>query len=157
MFSELVVVFDVQSKKLNAIAQKLQTKGKRLFGLCVEAQKHRDIARASMYANEIAELRQFYRIVQRSQCGLEQAKEGLRIAGESRHPISGLGQVVEVLRQIENELGKIIPEIANHLAEIVERLEILLVEVKRIESSTPEEPSLWQVLESQQDMHEAAA
>ncbi len=62
----------VQQNKLETAAMRMQQHDKEIFAKCVSSQMAHDVARASMYANECAEVRKMAKVTLQCQLALEQ-------------------------------------------------------------------------------------
>ncbi|MEM2530805.1 MAG: hypothetical protein QXL32_06830, partial [Candidatus Bathyarchaeia archaeon] len=61
----------IQSNRLESSAIRLMQRDKEFFAKVVQAQMQKDFARATMYANECAEIRKMAKVVLSSQLALE--------------------------------------------------------------------------------------
>jgi division protein CdvB (Snf7/Vps24/ESCRT-III family) len=134
--TEIITKLRVQSEKLNRTTQRLQARAKELFDLCVRAQTEKDTARASMYANEIAELRKMNRVILRSQHSLEKVIIRLETVKEFGDVMNVLGPAVNVVQQIQGDLSGVVPEVAGDLSKVDEMLDTLLVEAGTVTGET---------------------
>ncbi len=130
--------------KINEITQEYKLKEKELFNLCVCAQVNKDLPKAEMYANEIAELRSRNYKILRTQSSLEEAiitLENIEWFGNARKVLSS---VVRILKQIEEDLIGVLPEVVEDLVKVRKTLNAILDEV-RYTKTTGEQYSSWVV------------
>jgi division protein CdvB (Snf7/Vps24/ESCRT-III family) len=116
--------------KINEITQEYKLKEKELFNLCVCAQVNKDLPKAEMYANEIAELRSRNYKILRTQSSLEEAiitLENIEWFGNAREVLSS---VVRILKQIEEDLTGVLPEVVEDLVMVRKTLDAMLYEVR---------------------------
>ena len=118
----------MQVNRLDYILNKLQERDKMLFDKAVSAQMVRDNARATIYANEIAELRKIARTMLRAQLALEQVSLRLETIQELGDVLVAMAPVIGVVRDIKKQLMGVVPEIALELTEIDEELRRIVIE-----------------------------
>jgi len=134
--TEIIMRLKVQNEKLNRTTQKLQARAKGLFDQCVQAEANKDTDRATIYANEIAELRKMNRVILRSQHSLERVTIRLETVKEFGDVMGVLGPAVNIVQQIQGELTGVVPEVAGDLAKVDEMLDTLLVEAGTVTGET---------------------
>ena len=69
--NDIIIQLRVQSEKLRRTYQRLLARDRELFEACVAAEQELDRDRATIYANEIAQLRKMSRTILKSQISLE--------------------------------------------------------------------------------------
>ena len=128
--NDIIIQLRVQSEKLRRAYQRLIARDRELFEACVSAEQELDRDRATIYANEIAQLRKMSRTILKSQISLE--KVILRL-----ETIKDFGDVMNVLAPaIQVELSGIVPEVAHNLGVIDEMLEGVIVEAGSFTGAT---------------------
>jgi division protein CdvB (Snf7/Vps24/ESCRT-III family) len=127
-YLEIITALKIQSEKLNRTSQRLIGRGKELFEQCVRAQQEGDVGRATIYANEIAQLRKMSRIVVRSQLSLEKVILRLETVKEFGDVMHVLGPATAIIKQVQSDLSGIVPEVAQNLKHVDEILEGLIIE-----------------------------
>lgn len=127
-FLEILTELKMQSEKLNRTSQRLISRGKSLFEQCVAAQQEGDVGRATIYANEIAQLRKMSRVVVRSQLSLEKVILRLETVKEFGDVMYVLGPATTIVKQVQKDLSGIVPEVSNNLKHVDEILEGLIIE-----------------------------
>jgi len=127
-YLEIITALKIQSEKLNRTSQRLIGRGKELFEQCVRAQQEGDVGRATIYANEIAQLRKMSRIVVRSQLSLEKVILRLETVKEFGDVMHVLGPATTIIKQVQSDLSGIVPEVAQNLKHVDEILEGLIIE-----------------------------
>ncbi|MCS7129034.1 MAG: hypothetical protein NZ919_00105, partial [Candidatus Caldarchaeum sp.] len=68
---EILTQLKIQNDKLKRTIDRLKHRGKELFEQCVRAEQEKDTARATIYANEIAQLRKMTRTLLASHMSLD--------------------------------------------------------------------------------------
>jgi len=112
----------LQSAKLGANASRLTGRDKQLFSKCVKAKMAKNTVRATIYANECAEIRKATRILIRSQLALEQVNLRLETVDDLGNVLLNMAPVVGVIQETRGSLTGIMPEIASELGEVNEML-----------------------------------
>jgi division protein CdvB (Snf7/Vps24/ESCRT-III family) len=130
--SEILMLLRIQSEKLNRTVQRLTERGKELFEGCVKASQEQDTARATVYANEIAQLRKMSRTLLRSQLSLEQVILRLETVKEFGDIGKILGPAANIVQQVQGELSGVVPEVAINLNRVGDMLDNLLTEVSSV-------------------------
>ena len=133
--SEILMLLRIQSEKLNRTVQRLTERGKELFEKCVKASQEQDTARATVYANEVAQLRKMSRTLLRSQLSLEQVILRLETVKEFGDIGKILGPAANIVQQVQGELSGVVPEVAINLSRVGDMLDNLLAEVSSVSGS----------------------
>ena len=126
--SEVLTSLRVQENKLKDISQRFSDRGRQLFEKCVQAQQEKDAYKASMYAEEVVQLKKMNGVVMRSQLSLRQVALRIETLQDFKDVGVVLGPIVTVVNQIRGDLAGVVPEVANGLAHVDEVLDTLIVE-----------------------------
>lgn len=126
--SDVIIQLRVQSEKLKRAYQRLIVRDRELFEACVTAEQELDRDRATIYANEIAQLRKMSRTILRSQISLEKVILRLETIKDFGDVMNALAPATRIIKQIQADLSGIVPEVAHNLEVIDEMLESLMVE-----------------------------
>jgi division protein CdvB (Snf7/Vps24/ESCRT-III family) len=118
----------VQQNKLESAATRMQQHDRDIFTKCVNSQMAHDTARASMYANECAEVRKMAKVTLQCQLALEQVTLRLETIEEFGDIATMMGPVASVVHSIKNQIAGVIPEVGFELSEIGEVLNSVVVE-----------------------------
>ncbi|MGP3668052.1 MAG: Snf7 family protein [Candidatus Bathyarchaeota archaeon] len=118
-----------QHEKLEQALTRMQNHDKELFEKCVKAELSRDHARATIYANECAEVRKMARIMILSQLALEKVMLRLETVKEFGETLKEIAPVSGVIHNIKGRLSGIIPEVSYELGAISEMLDGMVTEV----------------------------
>jgi division protein CdvB (Snf7/Vps24/ESCRT-III family) len=115
-------------RRLEVFLERLKQRDKELFERVVDALISKDVARATMYANEVAELRKVAKQLFMVQVALEQI--GLRIESirEIGEIVLYLGPVVSVVKEIRSAIRSVLPEIGIELGEVEDILHETVME-----------------------------
>jgi division protein CdvB (Snf7/Vps24/ESCRT-III family) len=109
---------DLQINKLDQASERFTQKDKALFAKLVDAYAKHDIARANVYANELAEVRKVEKLVMNARLALDQVQLRLRTVTEFGDMVSTLGPVIGVLRSVSTGLVGVFPEAERELGDI---------------------------------------
>jgi len=132
----------VQHNKLESAAMRMQQHDRDIFTKCVNAQMAHDVARASMYANECAEVRKMAKVTLQCQLALEQVSIRLETIEEFGDMARLMVPVASVVNSIKNQISGLIPEVGFELSEIGEVLNSVVTEAGETVGSPYEmEPS----------------
>ena len=114
--------------RLDVYISKLQERDRVLFERVVEAQMNKDTARATMYANEIAEIRKVTKQMLMTQIALEQVQLRLETVMEIGDVVTGLIPVLGVIRELKTAIKGVMPEMSLELTELEEDLNEVVIE-----------------------------
>ncbi|TMI25360.1 hypothetical protein E6H36_06730 [Candidatus Bathyarchaeota archaeon] len=134
--NQVIYKLRVNQNRLEGANLKTQQHDKSLFDKCVAAQMSKDNARATMYANEIAEIRKMAKVTLRSELALEQVILRLETIEEFGDVASLMGPVAGVVRSIKNQITGVIPQVGYELGEISETLSGVVMEVGEATGTT---------------------
>jgi len=118
----------VQQNKLETAAMRMQQHDREIFAKCVSSQMAHDVARASMYANECAEVRKMAKVTLQCQLALEQVSLRLETIEEFGDMARLMAPAASVVYSIKNQIPGVIPEVGFELNEIGEVLNSVVVE-----------------------------
>ena len=127
--NQVIYKLKVNQNRLEGANLKTQQHDKALFDKCVQAQVSKDSARATMYANEISEIRKMAKVTLRSELALEQVVLRLETIEEFGDVASLMGPVAGVVRSIKDQITGVIPQVGYELGEISETLNGVVLEV----------------------------
>ncbi|MDW8021523.1 MAG: Snf7 family protein [Nitrososphaerota archaeon] len=134
--NDILIHLRVQAEKLRRTYQKLLARDRELFEACVGAEQELDRDRATIYANEIAQLRKMSRTILKSQISLEKVILRLETIKDFGDVMNVLAPATRIVKQIQGELSGIVPEVAHNLGVIDEMLESLIVEAGSFTGAT---------------------
>ena len=136
------------------MAAKLQQRDQEMFQRCIGAQISKDFARATMYANECAEIRKMAKVVLSSQLALERVLVRLETIQEFGEVAALMKPVSEVVHSIKGQISGIMPEVSFELSQIGEVLDEIVMEAGEAGGS---EQSMAPSPEAEVILKEAAA
>ncbi len=109
---------ELQVHKLDQSSERFSQKDRALFTKIVDAYGKHDTAHASIYANELAEIRKMEKLVMNARLALDQVVLRMRTVTEFGDLVSTLGPCIGVLRSVNVGLCGVLPEAENELGEI---------------------------------------
>ena len=109
---------DLQIQKLDKAADRFNDRDKVIFQKIVNAYTKHDMARANVFANELAEIRKMERMIMHSRLALEQIVLRLSTVSELGDVVSTLAPAVNVLRSVKNGMGSVFPEAEREIGSI---------------------------------------
>ena len=122
--------------RLDATMAKLRDKDANLFNKIVSSVQKHDSARASIYANELAELRKTNRMVTQSRLALEQIMLRLNTITEMGDIVTILAPATSVVGSLRQSLTGLMPEAENGMGEISSMLSGILVDAGSVSGSS---------------------
>jgi division protein CdvB (Snf7/Vps24/ESCRT-III family) len=122
--------------KLDSAVIKLRDRDTFLFNKIVSSIQKRDTQRASMFANELAELRKMNKMVTQSKLALEQIVLRLNTVTELGEVVMTLAPATSVVRNLRQGLAGIMPEAEGEMSEISGLLSGILVEAGSVSGTS---------------------
>ncbi|MCX8191855.1 MAG: Snf7 family protein, partial [Nitrososphaerales archaeon] len=122
----------IQITKLEAVSSKLKDRDSKIFNKVVAAITKHDMAHASIYANELAELRKMHKIVTQAKLALEQIVLRLNTVQELGDIVVTLTPAMSVIKSVKAGLTSILPEAEREIGEISGLLSSVLVDAGQI-------------------------
>ena len=135
----------VQEGRLDQAYQRMQNHYNTVFKKCTNAVLVKDAPRASIYANECAEIRKMCQTILRSQFAIEQVQLRLETVEEFGDIVAEMSPVAGVIGSIRGHLTGIVPEVSYQLGEIGDSLNDLVMESGGATSMS------WNVISSGED------
>ena len=117
-----------QQNKLELASLRMQQRDKELFKKCVDAQIAKDNARASMYAEECAEIRKIAKVTLQCQLALERAMFRLEAVQEFGDIAFHMAPVAKVIHSLRTQISGVMPEVSYELGLVGETLNDMVVE-----------------------------
>lgn len=146
---------DLQVQRLDQASNRFNERDKAIFNRIVEAYSKHDSARASVLANELAEIRKMEQMIIHARLALEQITLRLRTVTELGDVAVTLLPVVGVIRDIKTGISSISPQAEKELGEIGNLLSGIVVDAGAVTGSTINFESANE--DSQKILEEAAA
>jgi len=118
--------------RLEVFIERMRERDRVLFERVVDALMIKDTARATMYANEVAELRKVVKQLLTVQIALEQVILRLETVQEIGDVMVALGPVVGIVKELRSALRGLLPEIGVELAEVEDMLKETVLEAGEV-------------------------
>ena len=118
----------MQVQKLEQANDRFSKRDTSIFARIVDAYTKHDMARANVFANELAEIRKMEKMIMHARLALEQIVLRLRTVSELGDVVSTLGPAVGVLRAVKSGMSNIFPEAERELGNIGDMLSGIIME-----------------------------
>lgn len=122
--------------KLDQTNNRLKDKDSTIFRNVVTAMKNHDMPHATVYANELAELRKMTKMVTQSKLALEQIAIRLNTVSELGDVVVTLTPAMGVIKDIQSGVLNVLPEAEHEISEISGLLSGLLVDAGQMGGHT---------------------
>ena len=122
----------LQLSKLEAVSGKLKDRDDSIFNKVVSSIQKHDMQHASVFANELAEVRKMNVMVTQSKLALEQIVMRFNTIQELGDIVVTLSPAMSIIKNVKTGLGNVLPESDNSLAEISSSLSSILVDAGQI-------------------------
>jgi len=132
----------VQQGRLEQAYQRMQKHYNGLFRRCTNSVLAKDSARASIYANECAEIRKMCQTMLRGQFAIEQVVLRLETIEEFGDIAVEMNPVANVINSIKGNLAGVVPEVSYRLGEIGTSMNDLVMDSGRVTATS------WNVITS---------
>lgn len=127
--SNSIYRLQVTLKKLEANNSRVEQRDNEFFKKCADAQVAGDTMRATMYANECAEIRKIARTMLHSQMAVEQVIMRLETIRDFGDVTLQMGPVVPIVQAVKGQLMRVLPDVSYELGTISETLNSMVMEV----------------------------
>ncbi|MGD0146256.1 MAG: hypothetical protein ABSB53_05320, partial [Nitrososphaerales archaeon] len=118
----------VQVAKLDSTSIKLRERDNSIFNRVVTSLQKHDTQHASVYANELAEIRKMNKMVTQAKLALEQIVLRLNTITELGDIVVTLSPAMAVMRSVKQGLAGVMPEAEGEIGEISGLLSSILVD-----------------------------
>ena len=118
----------VQVAKLDSTSNKLRERDNSMFGKVVASLQKHDTQHASVFANELAEIRKMNKMVTQAKLALEQIVLRLNTITELGDIVVTLTPAMAVIRNVKQGLVGVLPEAESEIGEISGLLSSILVD-----------------------------
>jgi len=119
---------EMQVQKLDQASDRFSQRDNSIFARIVDAYTKHDMARANVFANELAEIRKMEKMIMHARLALEQIMLRLRTVSELGDVVSTLGPAIGVLRTVKAGMVNIFPEAERELGQIGDMLSGIIME-----------------------------
>ena len=133
---DAVRAIQAQIAKLEAVSAKQKEKDATIFNKVVAAIQKHDTQHASVYANELAEIRKMNKTITSSKVALEQIALRLSTVTELGDLVVTLAPAMSVLRSVRSGIISVMPEAEREINEISGLLSSILVDAGTVSGTT---------------------
>jgi len=126
----------IQISKLEATSLKLKERDAAIFNKVVSAIQKHDMQHATVFANELAEIRKMNKMVTSAKLALEQIVLRLNTVQELGDIVVTLAPAMGVIRSIRSGLVSVLPEAENEISEISNLLGSILIDAGQLGAAT---------------------
>jgi len=119
---------ELQVQRLDQAGERFSERDKKIFARIVDAYTKHDMARANVFANELAEIRKMEEMIMHGRLALEQIVLRLRTVSELGDIVTTLAPAVGVLRSVKSGMSAIFPEAEKELGQIGNMLNGIMID-----------------------------
>jgi division protein CdvB (Snf7/Vps24/ESCRT-III family) len=119
---------ELQVQRLDQASERFSERDKKIFARIVEAYTKHDMARANVFANELAEIRKMEQMIMHGRLALEQIVLRLRTVSELGDIVTTLAPAVGVLSSVKSGMAAIFPEAERELGQIGNLLNGIIID-----------------------------
>jgi division protein CdvB (Snf7/Vps24/ESCRT-III family) len=121
----------MQVQRLDQINGRLNERQKVMFEKVVDAIKRHDQARASIYANEVSEIRKMAKLILQSRLALESIILRLGTVSDLGDIVSQLVPATSVISTVSKSIGTVTPEVGAEMGQIINLMSSIMVEASQ--------------------------
>ena len=133
---DAIRAIQTQVARLDSTSTKLKERDAAIFNKVVTAIQKHDTQHASVYANELAEVRKMNKMVTSSRLALEQIVLRLNTVSELGDIVVTLAPAMSVIRSVKSGIISVLPEAEREINEISGLLSSILVDAGQVSGST---------------------
>ncbi|MEE9585419.1 MAG: Snf7 family protein [Nitrososphaerales archaeon] len=126
----------IQVSRLDSASAKMKERDQSIFRKVVSAIQKHDMAHASVFANELSEVRKMNKMVTSARLALEQITMRLNTVQELGDIVVTLTPAMSVIRSVKGGLTSVLPEAESEIGEISGLLSGILVDAGQLGGST---------------------
>jgi division protein CdvB (Snf7/Vps24/ESCRT-III family) len=127
----------MQVDKLDQVSARMMERDKNLFNKVVDAFAKHDMDRATLYANELAELRKMSKIILFSKLSLEKVLLRLETIRDIGDLVVAMAPCISVVRAVKSSLAGILPDAEHELGELADVLGGLVSDMGELTGYSP--------------------
>jgi len=146
---------EIQNEKLKLATAKLHERENLLLDECRAAILQGRKESATIYANEIAEIRKLFRVISHIQLAMEQVILRLQTIKELSPILSDLKSVLNMTQKTSKQLMKIMPEISSEMKELSNVVNAML-STTELSSAPPVQPSMVKDVATKEILQESS-
>jgi len=132
MITEISLKLKEQQDRLDEAIRRLKERDKELFEKVVRAQIEGDVARATIYAQEISDIRKMIKIIYTAYLAIEKVRLKLDTVQELQGVSLVLFPVMKILGELKDQIKGVAPEVALALDSITSSVNSIAIETGAI-------------------------
>ncbi|MFP3188651.1 MAG: Snf7 family protein, partial [Sulfolobaceae archaeon] len=132
MITEISLKLKEQQDRLDEAIRRLKERDKELFEKVVRAQIEGDVARATIYAQEISDIRKMIKIIYTAYLAIEKVRLKLDTVQELQGVSLVLFPVMKILGELKDQIKGVTPEVALALDSITSSVNSIAIETGAI-------------------------
>ena len=132
MITEISLKLKEQQDRLDEAIRRLKERDKELFEKVVRAQIEGDVARATIYAQEISDIRKMIKIIYTAYLAIEKVRLKLDTVHELQGVFLVLIPVAKILGELKDQIKGVTPEVALALDSITSSVNSIAIETGAI-------------------------
>ncbi|MFP3233430.1 MAG: cell division protein CdvB [Sulfolobaceae archaeon] len=136
MITEISLKLKEQQDRLDEAIRRLKERDKELFEKVVRAQIEGDVARATIYAQEISDIRKMIKIIYTAYLAIEKVRLKLDTVQELQGVSLVLFPVMKILGELKDQIKGVAPEVALALDSITSSVNSIAIETGAISERT---------------------
>lgn len=129
---------ETQIQYLDTTLNRLAERDRNLFSKVVDAYSNREIQRANVFANELAELRKMAGFMMNAELALERVVLRLRTVTQLGNAVVTLAPATKVLQSVSKGVGGILPNAEQELGEVGRMLNEIMIEAGQTTGISPD-------------------
>jgi len=122
----------IQISKLDSTANRLRDRDSQIFNKVVNYLQKHDTDHATVYANELAEIRKMYKMISQAKLALEQIVTRLSTVSDLGDVVVTLAPAMAVIKQVKSGLMGVMPSAEQEIGEISGLLSSILVDAGQL-------------------------
>lgn len=126
--THIVIMIKEQQEKLDELLFRLEERGRDLFDKTVKAYVAKDMARATIYAGEVAEIRKIAKMVATTKLALEKVALRLETISQLGDAAMAMAPIAGLLQNLRNQIAGVVPEVAYNLDAITRDMNDIIME-----------------------------
>ncbi|MFP3064491.1 MAG: cell division protein CdvB [Sulfolobus sp.] len=136
LLTEISLKLKDQQNRLEEAIHRLKDRDKELFEKVIRAQIEGDMARATIYAQEISDIRKMIKIIYTAYLAIEKVRLKLETVQELQGVSLVLFPVMKILNELRDQIKGIAPEVAIALDSITSSVNSIAIETGAISEKT---------------------
>lgn len=125
---------NAQIQRLDLEHQRVMERDRQIFGKIVDAYTRHDLTHATMYANELVEIRKMAKMLMQSRLALEQIVMRISTVTEIGELVVTLTPAMSVIKTIKQGISRVLPEAERELGEVGNLINNIIIDAGQMGS-----------------------